>query len=82
MRDRFFIDERVGCIAVIDRQHPDYDPKRQGLEERMGGVVWYEDGIQVVENCPHCGGTQGKGWLLRKGARERAEKQLRILNGE
>lgn len=39
---RYILDERVGCAAVIDTRHPDYDPEYPGLHSDTGGVVLYE----------------------------------------
>ena len=39
---RYILDERVGCAAVIDTHHPDYDPEYPGLHSDTGGVVLYE----------------------------------------
>jgi hypothetical protein len=33
MTDRYFLDKRVGCAAVRDRQHPDYDETYPGLHQ-------------------------------------------------
>ncbi|AUS01569.1 coil containing protein [Vibrio phage 1.286.O._10N.286.55.C4] len=39
---RYILDERVGCAAVIDTHHPDYDQEYPGLHSDTGGVVLYE----------------------------------------
>ncbi len=44
MEDRYFIDIRIGCAGVIDRQHPKYDPDYPGLHPDTGGVVFYKHG--------------------------------------
>lgn len=67
--DRYYIDERIGCIAIIDTQSPDYDPERRGVEEGTNGCVWYEHGFH----------TQIGGWELHPGARGRAEMALTRL---
>ena len=46
---RFFIDERVGCIAIRDRQHPDFDIEHQGLDSELPCVVKFEMG-KLVNN--------------------------------
>ena len=45
--DRYFVDIRVGCGAVIDRQHPDYDESYPGLHNDTGGLVLYRHGYWV-----------------------------------
>lgn len=42
--ERFFIDERVGCIAVRDRLHPSYDPDYPGLHFDTKDVIFYAHG--------------------------------------
>ena len=44
---RFFVDERAGCIAIRDRQHPDFDKDHQGLDADLPDVVAFEMGKQV-----------------------------------
>lgn len=80
MDDRFFIDERTGCIAVIDRERR--DPDDNGLDADRSGVLWYEQGIAVVEVCPHCHHQKSSGWKLKPGARARAEAALAKIRSE
>lgn len=42
--DRFFVDERSGCIAVRDRQHPKYDPNYNGLHHDTPDIIYYAHG--------------------------------------
>lgn len=42
--DRYFIDERVGCIAVRDKENPDYDEDYQGLHPETIDVLWFSSG--------------------------------------
>jgi hypothetical protein len=44
---RFFIDERAGCIAIRDREHPKFDKDHKGLEAYLPDVVAFEMGKQV-----------------------------------
>lgn len=44
---RFFIDERVGCIAIRDTQHPEFDLEHQGLDSELPDVVKFEMGALV-----------------------------------
>lgn len=64
---RFFVDSRVGCIAVRDRDKT--DPEYQGLHHNTEGVVWYEHGEQ-----------RGNQWVLKVGAYERAVVTASTLN--
>lgn len=50
--DRYFVDLRSGCGAVIDRKHPSYDPTYHGLNDSTHGVIVYRHGFQNSEkNC-------------------------------
>lgn len=44
---RFFVDERNGCIAIRDRQHPDFDAEHQGLDADLLDVVDFKMGEQI-----------------------------------
>jgi hypothetical protein len=44
MTDRYFLDKRVGCAAVRDRQHPNYDETYPGLHQDTPDVVEYRHG--------------------------------------
>ena len=44
---RFFVDERNGCIAIRDRQHPDFDVEHQGLDADLPDVVDFKMGEQI-----------------------------------
>lgn len=59
--ERFFVDQRCGCIAVRDRLLT--DPEYQGLHHDTMGVVWFEMGIYT-----------GHAWSVSPEQRERAER--------
>ena len=44
MIKRYFVDVRVGCVAIRDRFHPDYDEDYQGLNPDLKDVVKFHDG--------------------------------------
>jgi hypothetical protein len=44
---RFFVDKRVGCIAIRDSHHPDFDIEHQGLDSELLCVVKFEMGKKV-----------------------------------
>lgn len=46
---RFFIDRRVGCIAVRDKKHPQYDHSYQGLHNDTADVIFYAHGSKNDE---------------------------------
>lgn len=61
--ERYFVDSRVGCVAVRDRWMT--DPDDQGLHEDTTGVVWYRQGQSVdLPPCPTCGHSNGKQWIV------------------
>jgi len=41
---RYFVDRRIGCIAVRDSEHPQYDPDYPGLHSDTVDVVEYWHG--------------------------------------
>lgn len=45
MIDRYLVDLRNGCGAVIDTQHPEYNSNYPGLHSDTGGVVLYKHGF-------------------------------------
>lgn len=59
-QDRYFVDERSGCIAVRDRENT--DPEYNGLHEDTQGVVKYWHGRRVHRKCPECGNSVSGGW--------------------
>lgn len=80
MLDRYFIDERGGCIAVRDREQT--DPDYNGLHSDTAGVMWFEMGIYTPRKCDHCGSVSHYTWELKDGARDRAEAEAARLNKE
>jgi len=58
--ERYFIDERGGCIAIRDKENT--DPNDNGLHEETKGVVHYRMGQQKFENCPTCSHRRMIGW--------------------
>ena len=48
--DRYFLDIRSGCGAVVDRKHPQYDESYPGLHQDTGGVVLYKHGLKNNNN--------------------------------
>lgn len=65
---RFFIDERVGCIAVRDRKHPEYNPDYPGLHNDTADVIFYAHGSRTDE-----------GWTVDERWRLKAEQVLKHL---
>ena len=65
---RFFIDERVGCIAVRDRKHPEHNPDYQGLHNDTADVIFYAHGSRNAE-----------GWFVDERWRRKAEEVLKHL---
>jgi hypothetical protein len=48
--DRYFLDIRVGCAAVRDRQHPSYNETYPGLHPSMSDVILYKSGAWVIDS--------------------------------
>ena len=55
---RFYIDQRVGCVAVRDRTQD--DPDHPGLSSDTSGVVKFWDGELVLSKCPTCGHPESR----------------------
>ena len=55
MSDRFFVDDRSGCVAVRDRL--DTNPDDQGLWPETMGVVKFWGKEHIKKECPTCGHT-------------------------
>lgn len=49
-KHRFFVDERLGCIAVRDRQHPKYSKDYPGLHFDTVDVICYIHGTRNEKN--------------------------------
>lgn len=75
--ERYFVDERSGCIAVRDRENT--DPDYPGLHSDTTGVVAYWHGRVVEgERCETCGHVSPGG--LRVSVHDKA--QAILLCGE
>jgi hypothetical protein len=67
---RFFLDERVGCIAIRDLHHPDFDVEHQGLDSELPDVVEFEMG-KLVNN----------EWVVSEDVTNYFREKCRLLNG-
>lgn len=47
METRFFVDQRVGCVAVRDKKHPKYDPEYNGLHSHLPDVIYFAQGEYI-----------------------------------
>ena len=63
---RYFIDERVGCIAIRDRELT--NPEYRGLHRNTKGVVWYRHGTFSRQE-----------WSISNKDREAAKEELERL---
>jgi hypothetical protein len=78
--DRFFIDERIGCIAVRDREQS--NPEDRGLEKDTPGVVKFWMGNKVNELCPTCLRVVSSSWEINEDFKKEASKLCRELNDQ
>lgn len=77
--ERFFVDKRVGCLAVRDRTQT--NPDDQGLNSDTDGVIQYWPGIKIEPgNCPHCNQRLPSEHAVRPEDVEAAERLCRNLN--
>ena len=66
----FFVDERVGCIAIRDTQHPEFDVEHQGLDSELPDVVKFEMGTLVNNE-----------WVVSEEITEHFKSECASLNG-
>jgi len=78
--DRYFVDERGGCIAVRDSNHT--DPDYQGLHSDTTGVVRYWDGVQTSVICRECGHKKSTSWNIAEHVRKEAQDACDELNAQ
>jgi hypothetical protein len=78
-KPRYFVDERVGCIAVRDRTK--VDPNHNGLHSDMACVVMYFGGVLIPGKCPTCNQTYGGCWSVTQEQRMLAQYECDRLNG-
>jgi len=67
---RFFVDERVGCIAIRDTQHPEFDVEYQGLDCELPDVVKFEIGTLINNE-----------WVVSEEIIENFKSECASLNG-
>ena len=77
-KDRYFVDERGGCIAVRDRLNT--DPEDSGLDSDKDGVVKYWAGFQQKHLCPTCHQVTHTEWKVKDADRADAEGLCFQLN--
>jgi len=77
-RNRYFVDERGGCIAVRDREKT--DPEYPGLHPDTTGVIRYWDGAPNSDTCPTCGQRRLAGWEIADADRQAAVALCAELN--
>ena len=79
---RYFIDERVGCLAVMDRTAVDPDG-RHGLDPDISGVVKFWQGETVkLPDCPLCNHSRGGQWSIPESIKKEAKELCDQLNSE
>ena len=76
--NRYYIDERSGCIAVCARERT--DPDYNGLHADTEGVVQYWDGRRTEKKCSECGHVQFSGWEVSEDDRLAAAELCARLN--
>ena len=78
MTERYFIDERVGCMAVRDRQNT--DPEYNGLHDDTPGVVKYWYGTLTQTPCPRCHKIMSSDWDITEESRQEAKDLCHKMN--
>ena len=67
---RYYVDERAGCAAVRDREHPKFNKDYRGLHHDTSDVVEYKHGR-----------TEGGTWIVDPKDLEYLHKLCKDLNG-
>ena len=77
--ERYYVDERVGCIAIRDRTL--VDPEDSGLESDSPDVIKFWMG-ELVESwpCPTCGHSAEIHWTVKEEDKQAAEELCKQLN--
>lgn len=78
--EKYFIDERVGCMAIRDREYT--NPTYPGLHPDTKGVVRYYQGVKINITCPQCGHHLLDKWVIPTEVREEAVAYCKRLNDE
>lgn len=80
LKPRYYVDERVGCIAVRDRQNT--NPNDSGLDWDTEGVIEFWVGEREYNVCPTCGQRTTSYWILDEEYRKVARKLCEELNAK
>jgi hypothetical protein len=67
---RFFLDERVGCIAIRDTHHPEFMCEHEGLDSELPDVVEFEMGKFINNE-----------WVVPEDVTNSFREKCRLLNG-
>ena len=78
-KERYFIDERSGCMAVRDRTLIG-DLRSSGLHSNYPCVVKWWDGVILEKTCPTCKHKTSGGWSIPGTSRAEAQELCRTLN--
>ncbi len=80
MSNRFFLDIRVGSLAIKDSRTS--DPCSPGLNEHTPGVIKYWNGFVKDICCETCGHQTRSEWRVRPEDEEEATVLCAALNKE
>ena len=78
MDERYYIDERAGCIAVRDRTMT--IANEPGLHSDTMGVIRFWHGDRTSHKCTECGHHVDDGWMIPEAARQAARELCDRLN--
>ena len=77
-QDRYYVDERGGCIAVVDRLAR--NPEDNGLHPESSGIVKYWQGFQQKHLCPTCHQVTHTEWMVADETKAEAKYYCEKLN--
>ena len=76
---RYEIDQRVGCIAVVDTE---VKSNSDGLHPDTPGVAKYWHGYQDIITCKECGHIKPSDWKIEDSDIKEAKELVEKLNKE
>ena len=78
-KPRYYVDKRVGCVAVRDSTL--VNPDEPGLWSDSSGVIEHWHGRKAVEDrCPTCGNLRSRTFTNTEEEHVKAAKLCRELN--
>lgn len=82
MSERFYVDERVGCIGVRDRTEDASRVDEPGLNTETTGLLRLWFGVHKTKQCPTCHTMLDDGYTISDVVKQSAAGLAEKLNSE